>query len=375
MATQSVMPQAAGGVDPHFMNDVGRGKATTWVKHRENLTTRPTWQQLFNYGAECCHWIAKTDKKRVRFTKSSTCLVATLCCDRWDVNTNQPRWDIFHSTIPRLEYFDHLLDKGHLRAPIWHAAAKKQRKEKREVHAEDNALHGFESTHRTYHHPGQEQLRMLAVSITDHPAAVVKRHDICGDCKAIGNSEPLNIRFLLEGNASDLDRQDAQQQLVQNLQQQKQRLYDQRRQQQSQQEQPRPGTSGSGNSGSTEYGYDSDFLNEVIRKNGLLNNPVPTTSGNSPTKGGQSPRGGGTPAADPVDRLARGMSGLSVGPRGPVPFRGPPRGTTTSKPTAQAAAKNLPQKSAGPARKTALPQPPPPSRKVSTQPPIKKNTG
>jgi len=59
-------------------------------------------------------------------------------------------------------------------------------------------------------YPGQEQLRMVVVLITRTSGSVVSRFNICPNCLAVGRSGNINVRFLLGGNASDLDRQDAE---------------------------------------------------------------------------------------------------------------------------------------------------------------------
>jgi len=68
MMAQPANSQVAGSIDSqHFMNAMSH-QAVTWVRHRENLTIRPTWKELFNYGVGCCNWLLKNIPKDELFT-------------------------------------------------------------------------------------------------------------------------------------------------------------------------------------------------------------------------------------------------------------------------------------------------------------------
>ncbi len=332
MATQAVPAPAAGG-GQHAMNQIGGGGGSTWVKVR-HLTARPTWKELFDYDVGCCKWLVDDpDRAKMSFTtKTDNCLVATLCYHHWDVDTEPEYWEVIHSTIPRLEFFNLLWDSGYKQAPIWHAATRRCR-QTREVHAEDGALYGFERTHkatnRKYPAPmqGQEQLRMVVCGANKSSSASPTRFDICPRCQTVGATEAINVRFLLTGAASDLDRVDAQGQLVQNLR----RLQGQLRAKHQQQQKSRPGTSGSGGSDRTHYSG-SDIFDGIELTTGPDGKMTLQDRGPSPPRGSPPPRSGGAPASGAVCRLTKDMSVLSVGQRGPVPS---PESAGVRKPSAQ----------------------------------------
>ncbi|EAQ84211.1 predicted protein [Chaetomium globosum CBS 148.51] len=210
----------------HAMEQGGEYKrGATWIKRRGNLTARPTWKELFDYGSGCCKWvIANNNVDGECFTRATNnCYVATLCYHHWDANTDKKHWEIFHSTIPRTRFFDLLWDNGNKEAPIWHAATKKCRGVNRQVHAEDGVLYCFEREHKRCPGPGQERLRIV-------------------------------VQF-----------------------------------RQQQQQQPRPGTAGSGKSGSTAYGSEVFDGSEVISARGMVEGAGPPNPKPQPPAGGSSP--------------------------------------------------------------------------------------
>ncbi|KAH6622592.1 hypothetical protein F5144DRAFT_594920 [Chaetomium tenue] len=146
----------------HTIPTTYNGAEHAMEQRRGNLTTRPTWKELFDYGSGCCKWVIANNAGGEGFTQTTNvCYVATLCYHHWDVNTDREHWEIFHSTIPRTIFFDLLWGNGNKEAPIWHAATRKCRGVNRQVHAEDGALYCFEREHKRYPGPGQERLRIV----------------------------------------------------------------------------------------------------------------------------------------------------------------------------------------------------------------------
>jgi hypothetical protein len=339
MATQAVPANGA----QHEMNQINSGAGSTWVKQR-HLEARPTWKELFDYGAGCCKWLANDPARtKICFTKeTNTCLVATLCYHYWDVESETEYWEVYHSTIPRVGFFELLWESGHQQAPIWHAATRKCR-QTREVHAEDGTLYGFERTHkimnRTYpkRDQGQEQLRMVVCGVTKGSPAPPTRHDICERCQTVGKTPAINVRFLLRGVATDLDRADVETQLVQKLR----LLQGQLRAKYLEQQKKRPGTSASAGSDRSHYSG-SDAFEGIVVTTGADGKVTFQDRGPSPPRGspprGTPPRGtpppssGGPSASGAIGGLTKAVSGLTVGQRGTAPT---PGGAAARKPSTQ----------------------------------------
>ncbi|KAH6853247.1 hypothetical protein B0I37DRAFT_358851 [Chaetomium sp. MPI-CAGE-AT-0009] len=322
-------------MEGHKMTEIGSGRAATWLKTRD-LVQRPTWRELFNYGEGCCKWLL-ANKLGDCFTKRDVCLVATLCYHHWDVNTDRDTWTVYHSTIPRIEWFDHLWNDTKKKAPIWHTATRACRKE-REVHAEDGAIFGFESEWKEYPEAGQgqEQLRMVVCGVRKGLVTPVI-WEICNNCITVAENPVLNIRLIREATShpSDFDRQDNEQQLVRNIKREQEEIRRQHQHQQQQQQQqqqqsrpstagsggsrPRPGTAGSGGSRSTTYGEVLSF-EELAELEDELAKKNKGTSGTPSAKAQRR----GAPSSDPIHRLTQGMSGLGLGRGGSAPLPGHP---------------------------------------------------
>ncbi len=122
---------------------IDKGQKATWVRQFD-VSTRPTWVQLGQYGQALWDYIVKIYGNSFPTEKTGSRIVATMCYP----NNTSEGYTIFQSTIPRGTWRyritgDRQKKKEERTAPRWCRAAYKPistgADTKLEIHAEDGA--------------------------------------------------------------------------------------------------------------------------------------------------------------------------------------------------------------------------------------------